>query len=98
MTLSEIKKQLEILSLDFNPSTIEEGKTEPEWWNSFNKDLRIMVSAHNDVIKTIKLALENGVTLNDLSIQDRGMIQPLDETKEPYHKYILVIYTDTFSC
>ena len=88
MTITQIKQQLGISSLNFQRVISENSTSSTTWHKSFDKDLRIMVVSAQEVLE----AISADATLNDVALKDEGTIYP--EGKEPYRKYFLVRYKE----
>ena len=87
MTITQIKEQLNLASINFQ-RVISENPSETTWHKSFNKDLRIMIVAPEEVLQ----AISENPSLSDVALKDEGTIYP--EGKEPYRKYFLVRYKE----
>ena len=87
MTISQIKQQLNLASINFQ-RVISENPTSTTWHKSFDKNSRVMIVAAQEVLE----AISADATLNDVALKDEGIIYP--EGKEPYQKYFLVRYKE----
>ena len=88
MTIQGIKQQLNLASINFQKVISENSTSDTVWHKSFDKDLRIMIIAAEEVLQ----AIVSDPTLNDVALKDEGIITP--EGKEPYRKYYLVRYKE----
>ena len=90
MTITQIKQQLGIPSLNFQKVVSENSTSETTWHKSFDKDLRIMIISAEEVLQ----AISENPSLSDVALKDEGIITPEGVDKEPYQKYYLVRYKD----
>ena len=88
MTITQIKQQLNLSSINFQKVISENSTSSTTWHKSFDKDLRIMIVAAEEVLE----AISTNPSLSDVSLKDEGTIYP--EGKEPYRKYFLVRYKE----
>ncbi len=88
MTIQGIKQQLNLASINFQKVISENSTSDTVWHKSFDKDLRIMIIAAEEVLQ----AIVSDPTLGDVALKDEGIITP--EGKEPYRKYYLVRYKE----
>ena len=87
MTITQIKQQLGLSSINFQ-KVISENPSDTVWHKAFDKDLRIMIIAAEEVLQ----AISSDPSLTDVALKDEGIITP--EGKEPYQKYFLVRYKE----
>lgn len=88
MTITQIKQQLNLASINFQKVISENSTSETVWHKAFDKDSRVMVVAAEEVLQ----AISENPSLTDVALKDEGIITP--EGKEPYQKYFLVRYKE----
>ena len=88
MTITQIKQQLNLASINFQKVISENSTSDTVWHKAFDKDSRIMIVAAEEVLQ----AIASDPTLTDVALKDEGIITP--EGKEPYQKYFLVRYKE----
>lgn len=88
MTITQIKQQLNLSSINFQKVISENSTSDTVWHKAFDKDLRIMIIAAEEVLQ----AISENPSLSDVALKDEGTIYP--EGKEPYQKYFLVRYKE----
>ena len=88
MTITQIKQQLNLASINFQKVISENTSSTTTWHKSFDKDSRVMIVAAEEVLQ----AISTNPSLSDVALKDEGTIYP--EGKEPYRKYFLVRYKE----
>ena len=88
MTITQIKEQLNLASINFQKVISENSTSDTVWHKAFDKDSRVMIVAAEEVLQ----AISSDPTLSDVALKDEGTIYP--EGKEPYQKYFLVRYKE----
>ena len=88
MTITQIKEQLNLASINFQKVISENSTSETVWHKAFDKDSRVMIVAAEEVLQ----AISTNPSLSDVALKDEGTIYP--EGKEPYRKYFLVRYKE----
>ena len=90
MTITQIKQQLNLASINFQKVISENSTSDTVWHKAFDKDLRIMIVAAEEVLQ----AISENPSLSDVALKDEGTIIPEGVNKEPYQKYYLVRYKE----
>ncbi len=75
-------------SINFQKVVNEDSTSETVWHKSFDRDLRIMIVAAEEVLQ----AISENPSLSDVALKNEGTITP--EGKESYQKYFLVRYKE----